>query len=184
MQGHKHWTERRGQRRSSATTAKATQGDLFDAIEQGDFPKWTVQVQIMPELEAEQAPPTTRSTSPRSGRTRDYPLIDVGVLELNRNPENYFAEIEQAAFCAVQHRAGHRLLARQDAAGPHLRLRRRASLSRSARNYEASAGEPPRSSRCTTITRDGPMRFDRQRPATGRLLRAELVQRPGAKTRP
>ncbi len=39
-----------------------------------------------------------RSTLLRYGRTKDFPLQDVGILELNRNPENYFAEVEQAAF--------------------------------------------------------------------------------------
>ena len=60
---------------------------------------------------------------------KDYPLIEVGVLELNRNPENYFAEVEQAALRAGQRRARHRPLAGQDAAGAHLLLCGRASLS-------------------------------------------------------
>jgi len=40
---------------------------------------------------------TTRSILPKSGPHKDYPLIEVGILELNRNPQNYFAEVEQAA---------------------------------------------------------------------------------------
>src|SRR5271168_2297116 len=74
-----------------------SQNDLFHAIEKGDFPKWTVQIQIMPELEAE-----TYHINPfdltKVWPHKDYPLIDVGILELNRNPENYFAEVEQSAF--------------------------------------------------------------------------------------
>ena len=71
--------------------------DLFAAIERGDFPKWRVMVQIMPEREAE-----TYAINPfdltKVWPHKDYPLIEVGVLELNRNPQNYFAEVEQAAF--------------------------------------------------------------------------------------
>ncbi|MDX8379539.1 MAG: catalase [Gallionella sp.] len=71
--------------------------DLFSAIENGDFPKWRVMVQIMPELDAESYaihPFDVTKVWPH----QDYPLIEVGVLELNRNPQNYFAEVEQAAF--------------------------------------------------------------------------------------
>jgi catalase len=73
------------------------QRDLFDAIAKGDCPKWTVYVQIMPEKEAE-----TYHLNPfdltKVWPHKDYPLHEVGELELNRNPENYFAEVEQAAF--------------------------------------------------------------------------------------
>jgi catalase len=73
------------------------QRDLFGAIEKGDFPKWKVQVQIMPEKDA-----ATYRWNPfdltKVWPHRDYPVIDVGLLELNRNPENYFAEVEQSAF--------------------------------------------------------------------------------------
>jgi catalase len=71
--------------------------DLHAAIERGEFPKWKVQIQIMPELDAE-----TYRIHPfdltKVWPHKDYPLIDVGVMELNRNPQNYFAEVEQAAF--------------------------------------------------------------------------------------
>jgi len=73
------------------------QRDLFDAIEKGDFPKWNLKVQIMPEEDAK-----TYRFNPfdltKVWPHEDYPLIDVGVMELNRNPENYFADVEQAAF--------------------------------------------------------------------------------------
>ena len=62
----------------------------------------------------------------------DYPLIEVGKLVLDRNPDNYFAEVEQAAFDPGHFVPGHRPVARQDAAGPPLRLRRRPPLPRSA----------------------------------------------------
>ncbi|QUS54667.1 catalase [Pseudovibrio brasiliensis] len=73
------------------------QRDLYDSIENGDFPKWKLSVQIMPEKEAGNYhinPFDLTKVWPKS----DYPLIEVGVLELNRNPENYYAEVEQASF--------------------------------------------------------------------------------------
>ncbi|MFW9918432.1 MAG: catalase [Candidatus Thorarchaeota archaeon] len=71
--------------------------DLFERIKRGDFPKWNFKVQIMPEDEAASYrwnPFDLTKVWPHA----DYPLIDVGVLELNHNPMNYFADIEQAAF--------------------------------------------------------------------------------------
>ena len=73
------------------------QRDLYDAIERGDFPKWTMYVQIMPELEAEKVPYHPFDLT-KVWPKADYPLIEVGEFELNRNPANYFAEVEQAAF--------------------------------------------------------------------------------------
>ncbi|WP_299377457.1 catalase [uncultured Kiloniella sp.] len=73
------------------------QKDLFDSIENGDFPKWTLFVQVMPEKEAGSYhvnPFDLTKVWPKA----DYPLIEVGEFELNRNPENYFAEVEQSAF--------------------------------------------------------------------------------------
>lgn len=73
------------------------QRDLLESIDRGDFPKWTLFVQIMPEKDA-----ASYKFHPfdltKVWLHSDYPLIEVGELELNRNPENYFAEVEQAAF--------------------------------------------------------------------------------------
>ncbi|WP_242916942.1 catalase [Pontibacter liquoris] len=73
------------------------QRDLVDAIDRGDFPRWALKVQIMPEAEA-----ATYKWNPfdvtKVWPQADYPLQDVGVLELNENPDNYFAHVEQAAF--------------------------------------------------------------------------------------
>jgi catalase len=73
------------------------QRDLFEAIQRGNFPRWRVCMQVMPEMEAE-----TYHINPfdltKIWPQRDYPLIEVGELVLDRNPENYFAEVEQAAF--------------------------------------------------------------------------------------
>ena len=73
------------------------QRDLFNAVAKGDFPKWRVCVQIMPEKEAEtyQINPFDLTKVWPHG---DYPLVEVGELVLDRNPVNYFAEVEQAAF--------------------------------------------------------------------------------------
>lgn len=90
--------------------------DLRDAIARGDFPKWKVQVQRMPELDADTYrihPFDLTKVRPHA----DHPLIDVGVFELKRNPENHFAKVEQAAFAAGQRAAGHGGFARQGAAG-------------------------------------------------------------------
>ena len=71
--------------------------DLYDSIEQRNFPKWTLAVQIMPEADAARVPYHPFDLT-KVWPHNDYPLIEVGVLELNRNPENFFAEVEQAAF--------------------------------------------------------------------------------------
>lgn len=95
-QGHKHWTNEEAEQ-VVGKTRESTQEDLFGSIEKGDFPKWRVCIQVMPETDADKTPYNPFDLTkvwPHS----DYPLIDVGVMELNRNPENYFAEIEQAAF--------------------------------------------------------------------------------------
>jgi len=96
LQGIEFMTNEEG----SAVIAKdreSSQRDLFEAIERGDFPKWKFQIQVMPEKDAE-----TYHWNPfdltKVWPHKDYPLIDAGVLELNRNPENYFAEVEQSAF--------------------------------------------------------------------------------------
>ncbi len=73
------------------------QRDLFESIERGDFPRWTMSIQVMPEREAATCPYHPFDLT-KVWFHRDYPLIEVGVLELNRNPENYFAEVEQSAF--------------------------------------------------------------------------------------
>ncbi|OEZ72972.1 catalase [Janthinobacterium sp. HH103] len=71
--------------------------DLYESIENKDFPRWTLYVQIMPEKEA-----GTYHLNPfdlsKVWPHGDYPLIEVGVLELNRNADNHFAEVEQSAF--------------------------------------------------------------------------------------
>ncbi|MCV5960509.1 catalase, partial [Escherichia coli] len=71
--------------------------DLYEAIERQDFPKWKMYVQIMPELEADEVNFNPFDLT-RVWSQKDYPLIPVGEFELNRNPENFYAEVEQSAF--------------------------------------------------------------------------------------
>ncbi|MGB7400858.1 catalase [Castellaniella sp.] len=76
---------------------ESAQRDLYESIARQEFPRWTLFVQIMPEHEASAYhlnPFDLTKVWPHG----DYPLIEVGTLELNRNPENFFAEVEQAAF--------------------------------------------------------------------------------------
>jgi len=76
---------------------ESSQRDLFEAIECGDFPRWTMYVQVMPETEA-----ASYRFHPfdltKVWSKKDYPLIEVGYYELNRNADNYFQDVEQAAF--------------------------------------------------------------------------------------
>lgn len=96
MQGIQCFTNQEAEK-IVATDREYSQRDLFGAIERGEFPKWRFQIQVMPEKDAE-----TYRWNPfditKVWPHKDYPMIDVGVLELNRNPENYFAEVEQSAF--------------------------------------------------------------------------------------
>jgi catalase len=80
-----------------AKDRESHQRDLYESIEKGAFPRWTLYFQIMPEKNAAQCPYHPFDLT-KVWFHKDYPLMEVGVLELNRNPENYFAEVEQAAF--------------------------------------------------------------------------------------
>lgn len=80
-----------------AKDRESNQRDLFNAIEEGQFPRWNMQIQVMTDAEAKACafnPFDLTKVWPHA----DFPVMDVGVLELNRNPENYFADVEQAAF--------------------------------------------------------------------------------------
>jgi catalase len=96
MQGIKTWSNREAE----AVVAKdreSAQRDLYEAIEGGEFPRWKFCVQIMPETDAEKTsynPFDVTKVWPHA----EYPLIEVGVLELNRNAQHYFAEVEQSSF--------------------------------------------------------------------------------------
>ncbi|WP_328698584.1 catalase [Craterilacuibacter sinensis] len=76
---------------------ESAQRDLLDSIDNGDYPRWTMLIQIMSEQQAAECPFNPFDLS-KVWPHGDYPLIEVGEFELNRNPANYFAEVEQAAF--------------------------------------------------------------------------------------
>lgn len=80
-----------------AKDRESHQRDLFESIERGDYPRWLFQIQLMTQEQAR-----TYRINPfdltKVWPHGDFPLHDVGILELNRNPENYFAEVEQSAF--------------------------------------------------------------------------------------
>ena len=100
-----HFRTRQGIKNLSDAEAEALVGkdreshqrDLFDAIARGDFPKWTLYVQVMPEADAEKVPYHPFDLT-KVWPHKDYPIIEVGVFELNRNAENFFADVEQSAF--------------------------------------------------------------------------------------
>jgi len=96
MQGIQNLTDEEATR-LIGSDRESHQRDLFEAVARGEFPRWRVMVQLMPEKDAEKTkynPFDLTKVWPHA----DYPLIEVGIMELNRNPENYFAEVEQAAF--------------------------------------------------------------------------------------
>ncbi len=80
-----------------ANDRESSQRDLLDAIDRNDFPRWKLCVQIMPEADA-----ATYRFHPfdltKVWSKKDYPLIEVGIVELNRNAPNYHADVEQASF--------------------------------------------------------------------------------------
>ncbi|MDH3455514.1 MAG: catalase [Gemmatimonadota bacterium] len=133
------------------------QRDLFESIEQGDCPKWRMMVQIMPETDADRTPYNPFDLT-KVWPHGDYPLIEVGVLELNRNPENYFADVEQSAFSPANVVPGishspdkmlqFRIFSYADAHRYRLGV-----------NYESLPVNKPRC-KVATYHRDGSMRFD------------------------
>jgi len=96
QQGIKNLTDEEAQA-IVAKDRESHQRDLYESIEKGDYPRWTMYFQIMPEKDAAKMPYNPFDLT-KVWYHKDYPLIEVGVLELNRNPENYFADVEQAAF--------------------------------------------------------------------------------------
>ena len=133
------------------------QADLFQAIEDGNFPKWKLKVQIMTESQAEAVsynPFDLTKVWPHG----EFPLIEIGTLELNRNPEIYFAEVEQAAFSPanIVPGIGH---------SPDKMLQMRILSYGDAQRYRIGANHqhlPVNAARCPVhnYQRDGAMRFD------------------------
>jgi catalase len=95
QQGHRHYTN--AEAAEVIDQSRETyQEELFGTIERGEHPKWTVYVQIMPETDAGKTDFNPFDLT-KVWRHGDFPLVQVGEMELNRNADNYFVEIEQAA---------------------------------------------------------------------------------------
>jgi len=96
QQGIKNLTDKEAEA-FIGTCRESHQRDLYESIEEKNFPLWKVYIQVMSEKDAAQCTFNPFDLT-KVWYHKDYPLIDVGMLELNRNPENYFAEVEQSAF--------------------------------------------------------------------------------------
>ena len=132
--------------------------DLYDAIARGDFPSWRVCVQIMPPEDAEQYRWNIFDIT-KVWPHKDYPLIEIGTMTLNRNPENYFAEVEQSAFSPGN-------LVPGIAASPDKMLQARvisyhdAHLYRLGPNYQLLPINAPKACKAANYQRDAHMRLD------------------------
>ena len=153
----------------------STSRDLFNSIASGNAPEWRLEMQIMPFEDAADYrfnPFDLTKVWPHG----DYPPVTIGRMVLDRNPENYFAEVEQAAFEPANMVPGNRPEPGQDAARAAVQLSRHPSPS-DRRQLPAAADQP--------AARGGPHlqqgRPDalpaRRRPAG---LRAQLLGRPRA----
>ena len=143
-----------------ATDRESNQRDLYDAIERRDFPRWLMSIQVMTEKQA-----LVFAWNPfdltKVWSHKEFPLIEVGMLELNRNPENYFAEVEQAAFSPSNIVSGISF-------SPDKMLQARifsyadAHRYRIGTHYESLPVNRPKNA-VHTYNFDGPMRFDAPR---------------------
>lgn len=156
LQGIKNLTREEATRLAGEQPDYATE-DLFAAIARAEYPQWRLSIQVMTLAEAENFyvnPFDLTKVWPH----KDHPLIEVGVVELNRNPQNYFAEVEQAAFAPANVVAGigfspdkmlqARILSYPDAHRYRLGV-----------NYESLPVNHPHSA-VNTYHQDGAMRFD------------------------
>ena len=96
LQGIKNFTGKEANEMKSVDLDQA-QRDLVEAIERKDFPKWTLQIQVMTNEQAKKYTYNPFDVT-KVWSHKDFPLIDVGTMELNEIPENYFRDVEQAAF--------------------------------------------------------------------------------------
>ncbi|GGW99558.1 catalase [Pigmentiphaga litoralis] len=143
--------------RLAGTDPDYAQRDLFESIEAGNFPRWSVNIQVMTEAQAMSTPFDPFDLT-KVWPHADFPLIEVGIVTLNRNPENYFAEIEQAAFSPSS-------IVRGIGFSPDKMLQARlfayhdAHLYRVGTNYQALPANRSKVE-VRNYQRDGAMRFD------------------------
>lgn len=143
--------------RLAGTDPDYAQRDLFNAIDRGEFPRWRMCVQVMSDEQA-----SGRAENPfdvtKTWSQKEFPLIEVGELELNRNPQNYFGEVEQAAFAPSNVIPGIGL-------SPDRMLQGRVFAYADAHRYRIGTNHqqlPVNAPRCPyqNYQRDGAMRFD------------------------
>ncbi len=156
QQGHAHYVNAEAEE-LIGKTREAYQEDLYNAIDRGDFPKWTMFVQVMPEAEAGRQsynPFDLTKVWPHG----DYPLIEVGEVEMNRNPDNYFQMVENAAYSPSNVVPGIGF-------SPDKMLQARvfsyadAHRYRLGTHYEALPANAPHAARVQHYHKDGAMRF-------------------------
>jgi catalase len=156
-QGIKNLTRQEAEHIKGTDPDHATR-DLHNAIEKGDFPSWTLQVQVMPCGEEENYRFDVFDVT-KVWPHGDYPLIEVGKMVLNRNPANYFAEVEQAAFSPGNFVPGI-------AASPDKMLQGRLFAYHDAHRYRLGPNylllpvNRPKAVKVENYQRDGYMRFD------------------------
>ena len=157
LQGIENLTREEATRLAGEDPNHATT-DLFRAIEKGEFPAWRVCVQIMPAKDAAKYRWNILDIT-KVWPHKDYPLVEIGKMTLNRNPVNYFADVEQSAFSPGNFVPGI-------AASPDKMLQARvisyhdAHLYRLGPNYQLLPVNAPKACKAANYQRDGYMRLD------------------------
>jgi len=156
QQGIKNLTDREAEVLIGADR-ESHQRDLYESIENSDNPRWTLMIQVMPEKDAANCTYNPFDLT-KIWPHMDYPLIEVGVMELNRNPENFFAEVEQSAFNPASVVPGISF-------SPDKMLQGRLFSYGDAQRYRLGVNHhqiPVNAPRCPVHSyhRDGPMRVD------------------------
>ncbi|MBV7256622.1 catalase [Pacificimonas sp. WHA3] len=158
QQGHAHHTNAEAER-LIGKTRENYQEDLYNMVNEGRFPKWTLFLQVMPEREAETVPYNPFDVT-KVWPHADYPLIEVGELEMNRIPENYFQMVENAAYSPSNVVPGIGF-------SPDKMLQARifsyadAHRYRLGTHYEALPANAPKAADVNHYHKDGSMRFFR-----------------------
>ena len=156
QQGHKHFTNSEAEM-LIGKTRESYQEELLSAINEGRYPKWTMYIQVMPEQEAGQQaynPFDLTKVWPHG----EYPLIEVGELEMNQIPENYFQMVENAAYSPSNKVPGIGF-------SPDKMLQARifsyadAHRYRLGTHYEALPANAPKNAEVNHYHKDGAMRF-------------------------
>ncbi|MFC1486641.1 catalase [Thermoproteota archaeon] len=162
-QGIQNFTRQEAEQVKATDPDSATR-DLHNAIKKEDYPSWTLQIQIMPVKDAETYRFDVFDVT-KVWPHEDYPVIEIGKMVLNRNPNNYFAEVEQAAFSPGNFVPGI-------TASPDKMLQGRlfayndAHRYRLGPNYHLLPVNRPKAVKAENYQRDGYMRFDKNGEST------------------